>query len=166
MKRPVLFGIFFILIVIGCNAQEATISEYDLYGCWVLEKETSPSTNIAIYHRCGDIAPEDVKFRSKITLLAFNESEHESTSDQACFTTFTEKGTWEFDENTRIASLYSGHKWLKEFKQLDPEEYASWGSPEKFEQLKFRVIGMENKQLTVEIIPKQYHKSPREDSLE
>ena len=93
MKRPVLFGIFFILIAIGCNAQEATISEYDLYGCWVLKKETSPSTNIAIYHRCDDIPPEDVKFGSKITLLAFNESEHESTSDQACFTTLTEKGT-------------------------------------------------------------------------
>lgn len=166
MKRPVFFSIFFILIVIGCNAQEATISEYDLYGCWVLEKETKSSKNIFVYKPCEDVDNKNVKFGSKITLLAFNESEHESTSDQACFITFTEKGTWEFDENTRIASLYSGHKWLQEFKQLYPEEYASWGSPEKFEQLKFRVIGMENKQLTVEIIPKQYPKSPREDSLE
>ncbi|WP_291963625.1 hypothetical protein, partial [Maribacter sp.] len=147
-------------------AQEATISEYDLYGCWVLEKETKSSNNIVIYKPCEDVDNKNVKFGSKISLLAFNVSEHESTNHQACFTTFTEKGTWEFDENTRIASLYSGHKWLQEFKQLDPEEYASWGSPEKFEQLKFRVIGMENKQLTVEIIPKQFHKNLKTHPLE
>jgi hypothetical protein len=55
---------------------------------------------------------------------------------------------------------------LKEFKKLDPDEYASWGSPEKYDKLKFRVISIENNQLTVEIIPKHYRNIPIEDSSE
>ncbi len=152
--------------MISSNAQESSISEFDLYGCWVLEKKIRPSNHIVVYKSCKDVAHENVKFGSKISLLAFNKSEHQSTSPNFCFTTFTEKGTWEFDENSGIASLYSGHEWLKEFKKLDPEEYASWGSPEKFEKLKFKVISIENNQLTVEIIPKYYGKIAIEDFSE
>ena len=166
MKKSILLFVTFVFFGLLSSAQQTKISEFDLYGCWVLENKKRPSTNIVTYKLCENVAHEDVKFGSKISLLAFNESEHESTGPLACFTTFTEKGTWEFDENSRIASLYSGHEWLKEFKQLDPDEYASWGSPEKFDKLKFRVISIENNQLTVEIIPKQYGNKRTEDSLE
>ncbi|MEP2059284.1 MAG: hypothetical protein ABJJ05_15845 [Maribacter litoralis] len=166
MKKSLFLSIILILLVITSNAQESSISEFDLYGCWVLEKNTRPSNNIIVYKSCEDVAHENVKFGSKISLLAFNESEYQSTAPNVCFTTFTEKGTWEYDENTRIVSLYSGHEWLKKFKKLDPEEYASWGSPEKFEKLKFKVISIENNQLTVEIIPKYYGKIAIEDSSE
>jgi len=152
--------------VISSNAQESSISEFDLYGCRVLEKNTRPSNNIIVYKSCEDVAHENVKFGSKISLLAFNESEYQSTAPNVCFTTFMEKGTWEYDENTRIVSLYSGHEWLKELKQIDPKEYASWGSPEKFEKLKFKVISIENNQLTVKIIPKYYGKIAIEDFSE
>ena len=166
MKKSIFLSIIFILSVISSNAQESLISEFDLYGCWVLEKKIRPSNHIVVYKSCDDVAHENVKFGSKISLLAFNESEHQSTSPNFCFTKLTEKGTWKFDENSGIASLYSGHEWLKEFKKLDPDEYASWGSPEKFEKLKFRVISIKNNQLTVEIIPKQNGKKPVEDSSE
>ena len=166
MKKSVFLCIIFVFAGLLCNAQQNEISEFDLYGCWVLENKKIPSTNIVTYKSCEDIAHEDVKFGSKISLLAFNESEHESTNAHSCFITITEKGTWEYDENTRIASLYSGHEWFKEFKQLDPEEYASWGSPNKFEKIKFKVISIENNQLTVEIKSKQYNKKLVENSSE
>jgi len=166
MKKSIFLSIIIILSVISSNAQESSISEFDLYGCWVLENKIRPSNHIVVYKSCEDVAHENAKFGSKISLLAFNESEHESTGPLACFTTFTEKGTWEFDENSRIASLYSSHEWLKELKKLDPDEYASRGSPEKFEKLKFRVISIKNNQLTVEIIPKKNGKNPVEDPSE
>tara|TARA_R110002051_G_scaffold4043_1_gene21387 strand:+ start:25743 stop:26243 length:501 start_codon:yes stop_codon:yes gene_type:complete len=166
MKKSIFLSVIFIISVLISNAQVSSISEFDLYGCWELEKKIRPLNNIVVYKSCEEVANKDVKFGSKISLLAFNESEHESTSHHACFTTFTEKGTWEYDENTRIAILYAGHEWLKEFKKLDPDEYARWGSPEKYDKLKFRVISIENNQLTVEIIPKHYRNIPIEDSSE
>ena len=167
MKKSVFLFIIFVFAGLLCNAQQNEISEFDLYGCWVLEKiDKRPSTNIVIYKRCDDVANKDVQFGSKISLLAFNESEHESTNTYACYTTNTEKGTWEYNKDTKIVSLYSGHEWLKELKQYDPEEHASWGSPEKFEKIKFRVISVENNQLTVETKPKQYNKKLVENSSE
>lgn len=61
--------------------------------------------------------------------------------------------------------MYSGHEFLKTLKEHDPDEYASWGSPEKLNHLKFKVISIENNQLKVEIIPRYKGNKQTENSL-
>ncbi|HDZ04996.1 hypothetical protein LCGC14_0080570 [marine sediment metagenome] len=166
MKKSVFLFIIFVFAGLSCNSQQTEISELDIYGCWVLEKiDKRSSTTIVIYKRCDDVAYKDVRFGSKISLLAFNESEHEATNAYACFTTITKKGIWEYDKDTRIASLYSGHEMLKELKENNPDLYASWGSPEKLNKIKFKVISIENHQIKAEIIPTQRSEKRTENSL-
>ncbi|MGB5662629.1 hypothetical protein, partial [Eudoraea sp.] len=151
MKRTVFISFIFIVSGLLAHGQVKPITEFDLYGCWIMERsEDGKRPQKQIYKRCNS---SDTKLRvkhSKISLLAFNESEFQTTSAYICFTTVTEKGTWSYNENEGIVSMFWGQECLREFKEKDPEEYAKWNSPKKFNWLKFKVIELSENQLEVE----------------
>jgi len=43
-----------------------------------------------------------------------------------------------------------GQKWLKELKRRDPEEYEKFGSPEKLEWKKFKVLSFSKNEMEIE----------------
>lgn len=151
MKRTAFISLIFIAFGLLANGQDKPITEFDLYGCWIMERnEDGKRPQKQIYKRCNS---SDSKLRlkhSKISLLPFNKSEFQTTSAYICFTTVTEKGTWIYDEKEGVVSMYWGQKWLKELKEKDPEEYMKWNSPEKFNWLKFKIVELSENQMVVE----------------
>ena len=149
--------IFLIFLVVGLSArgQDKPITEFDLYGCWILERnEDGKNSTKLIYKRCEDSDSKRAIKNTKISLLAFNESEFETYSAFICFTTVTEKGTWNFDENEGIVSMYCGQEMLKELKEKYPDDYKKLGSPEKFDKMKLKVVELDDGNIGLEKLHK------------
>lgn len=151
MKKLIFVFFIFVGFVFSANGQDKSITEFDLYGCWILErnKEGQRSQKL-IYKRCKDSDYKLENLRSKFSLLAFNKAKIQTTSAIFCFGTVTENATWTFDEKNGIVQIDYMQEWLKEFKEQDPEEYAKFNSPEKFEWMKFKIVDLSENMLEVE----------------
>lgn len=77
MKKSVILFLVFIAFGVSAKSQDQEISKFDVYGCWVLEQlENNIIKKIRIYKRCEDLEPKNTIRHTKISLLAFGESEH------------------------------------------------------------------------------------------
>ncbi|MFS4493820.1 hypothetical protein [Maribacter sp. 2308TA10-17] len=86
----------------------------------------------------------------KISLLAFNKCEFQSYNTMVGFGTTTEIGTWTYDDESQMITIYHAQEWLKELKEKDSEAYEGFSSPEKLEWLTFKVAGLSKNQMHVE----------------
>ena len=132
------------------NGQDNHITEFDLYGCWILERNNGKQqTQRLIYVRCEDSDSKLEIPSSKFSLFAFNKSEVQTTSPTICFGTTAEKGTWTFNEDDRVVKIFHNQEWLEDFKKQEPVEYTKFNRPKKFVWLKFRIVELSKNQLEV-----------------
>ncbi|WP_441823556.1 hypothetical protein [Maribacter spongiicola] len=151
MKKSAFVFLILVAFFLSANGQDKAITEFDLYGCWILERnEDGQRPQKRIYKRCEDSDSKLAIKSSKFSLLAFNKAEVQTSSAIFCFGTVTENGTWTFDESNGIVQIDYMQVWLKEFKEQEPEEYAKFNSPEKFEWMKFKIVDLSENMLEVE----------------
>ena len=147
-----LASIFLIFMVVSStvNGQDNPITESDLYGCWILERNADGLHTLKrIYKRCENSDSKLSIKGSKISLLAFNKSESERDG-VICYTTYTEEGTWEFDATNGLITMYGNKEFLKELKEKHPKEFAKFGSPERIVSNKFRIVKLSKNHMEVE----------------
>ncbi|CAN0589905.1 unnamed protein product, partial [Ectocarpus sp. 12 AP-2014] len=151
MKKLASIFLIFLAVGITVNGQENAITEFDLYGCWILERsEDGQRPQKRIYKHCESSDSKLSIKGSKISFLAFNVSEIERSHPFLCGTNYIEEGTWEYDETNGLITMYSNKEFLKELKEKYPEEYVKFGSPERVVSNKFRVLQLSETQMEVE----------------
>lgn len=154
MKSILSILLFYFLVIVSVRGQSETkISEADLFGCWIMEKSSdkSKSDNL-IYKRCEISDTTLTAENSRFSLLALNKSEIQTDSQLFCFKTITESGTWSFDDENKIVTIYYKQELLKDLKLQDPEEYAKFDSPEKLEWMKFEINKLSKNQMVLKKI--------------
>lgn len=151
MKKLVFIFLIFLAGDLLARVQDNLISGFDLYGCWIFERsENGERPEKWIYKRCEESDSKIAIRRSRISLLAFSKSEIQRDSPVFCGTTYTDEGTWSFDTTNEIVTIYYAQKFLEELKEKDPEEYTKFGSPERLEWTKFKVVGLSETQMEIE----------------
>jgi hypothetical protein len=151
MIKTTLFLVILMTFIPSANGQDKSITEFDLYGCWIMERNADgQKPKKRIYKRCEDSDSKLTIKSSKISLLASNESEEQRYHPFACPLTYTEKGTWEFDASNGLITMYGNKEFLKELKEKHPEQYAKFGSPEKIVSNRFRIVELSENQMEVE----------------
>ncbi|WP_276166501.1 hypothetical protein [Zobellia alginiliquefaciens] len=151
MKKLAVIFLIFLTVGTTVNGQENPIAEFDLYGCWILERnEDGSRPRKLIYKRCEDSNPKLTIKSSEISLLAYNESEEQMLHPYICPVTYTEKGTWEYDVKNGLIIMYRNKKVIKELKEKHPEEFAKFGSPKRLVSNKFRIVKLSKSRLEVE----------------
>ncbi|WP_282051445.1 hypothetical protein [Maribacter aquivivus] len=146
MRRRGLILLIFLAGGLSTRGQDNPISEFDLYGCWIWER--SENMEKLIYKRCEKSDSKKTVRGSKFSLLAFNKSEVQIHGPVEPVS-HTENGTWNYSKTDTIVEIFYAQEWLKELKDKEPEEYATWGSPEKLTWLKFKIVKLTETQLEI-----------------
>lgn len=148
MKRLVFISVVFLLVGLSAYGQDTAITEFDLYGCWTLERqENAQRPPTPIYKRCEDAHSKKVRKVSEISLLEFGKSEFQVSSQIFCFITDSIEGTWKFDSENRILKLYYPENYMLEFWEHVKEEYPEIEIPKQMLHAKYEVIGLVENQL-------------------
>ena len=142
MYRLLPLLLFLLLTNAFISAQDQSISEYDLYGYWVLEEPMvlgdTQSQEKRIYTKNSEESFKEKKYG--IVFVAYGKCKIVNTQNWICGSDpYKNDLTWTYDQKSNLISIYSGEMWLKQFKEYAPEEYAKFGSPERFDRMKLQV---------------------------
>ncbi len=145
MKRIITFCL---LSIVGISnyGQDKSITEFDLYGRWVLElDENGQFPEKLVYTLRAESDPISHKNWIAISLMAFEKCEFASSRTQGCGYCGTQRGyvdkhTWVYDEKKEVILITTVKTWLKEFSETHPEEYAEFGSLNWIEKTEIKVI--------------------------
>lgn len=147
MKRTVLISLIILVFGFSTNGQHKSITEFDLYGCWVLEyEENEKIPNTKVFRRCENANQKNLIFRSDFSLLAFNKSVFKVMSDHPlnCNGRMTNKieGRWTFNEETGIVELFYPENYQAEFWEKAKEDYPDIEIPNPRPYKRFRIINL------------------------
>ncbi|VAW11898.1 hypothetical protein MNBD_BACTEROID03-2640 [hydrothermal vent metagenome] len=126
----------YLLSIVGISnyGQDKSISEFDLYGRWVLELDKKGQfPEKLVYTRLTVSDSISNKNRIAISLMAFEKCEFASSRTRGygyCGTQrgYVDKHTWVYDEKKEVIVITTVKTWLKEFSETHPEEYAEFDS--------------------------------------
>ncbi len=166
MKRLTIISLIFLAVGLSARGQDNPISEFDLYGCWVLEFiDDGIISNKKIFKSCSEANQKNTIFRSDFSLLAYNKSEFKVMSDHPmnCNGRMTDKveGTWTFDKNTGIVELFYPENHQAEFWDKLKEDHPELKIPNPRPHKKFKIVGLDKNGLELEIIKTPHNNSNR-----
>ncbi len=153
MKRWVSITLIFLLLGQFTYGQGNPITEFDLYGCWVLERYKRESgLKNSIYLLCQDAGRAPAVRNSAITFLSDNKCEFKAIiQDALCPIIYkTVEGTWTYDKKSRILEIYYPKDFKKEFWDKVKEDYPDIEIPNPMSKAKFRIVQLSENQLEVE----------------
>ncbi|WP_339729985.1 hypothetical protein [Maribacter stanieri] len=155
MKRTVFISLVFIAFGLFVNGQEKPITEFDLYGCWVLEyDENGKIPKQKLLRRCEDANQKNTIFRSDFSLLAFNKSEFKVMSNHPmnCNGRMTNEieGSWTFNEVSGIVEQFYPINYQAEFWEKVKEEYPEVEIPNPRPFRRFRIVSLDESGMEIE----------------
>jgi len=145
----------FVLLLFGNSAfgQNNTVSEFDLYGCWALERNKKENgLKKRIYRQCRESEGELVIRNSEIIFLAYNKCKFQAViQDALCPVIYrTVEGTWKYDKKSGLVEIYYPKDFKKEFWDKVKEENPELKIPNPRLKTIFRIVGLENGNLKIE----------------
>jgi hypothetical protein len=155
MKRIVSLC-FLVLVGFSNYGQDKSITEFDLYGRWVLELgEKGQFPEKIVYTRNTTSDSISNKNWIDISLLAYEKCELASSRTRGygyCGTQrgYVDKHTWVYDEKKEVIIIATVKTGLKEFSETHPEEYAEFGSPNWIEKTEIKVIRLADNAIGLE----------------
>ncbi len=152
MKKTTFISLIFLALGLLANGQDKSVSEFDLYGGWILDLEkTEQNKGKLIYKRSEESKTKLKEGVSAIYFQAFEECKIATYRPFICGNEVPPPDySWTFEEDTGIVNIYSFKKWLKEFKENHPEEHEKFGSPEKFDKMRLTVVELDNGKIGLE----------------
>ena len=133
--------------------QDNTISEFDLYGCWKLERATKENgTKKRTYISCDISKSGNLVKYSDIVFKACNKCEFPVViQDAICPVNYKNvEGTWAFDKESGIVKVYYPMDFKKEFWEAVKEEYPEIEIPNPRMKTAFKIVELENGKLEIE----------------
>ncbi|MDC6350119.1 hypothetical protein PP178_01025 [Zeaxanthinibacter sp. PT1] len=137
--------------------QNTTISEFDLYGCWVLENDDNgkiPERHI--YKHCNGVEQDNTVHLSDFSLLAFKMSEFKVMSDDPmnCFGLMYDliEGSWSFDNKSGIIKIYYPEDYQAAFFERFKEAHPEVEIPVPMLFKKFRIIQLDQNRLELQLL--------------
>ena len=142
MYRFLLPLLFLVFASAWVNAQHQSISEFDLYGYWVLEESIDPSDNQShekrVFVKASESSVKERKYG--IVFLAYEKCKFVNSQNWICGPQPNQNDySWSFDQKLNVINIYSGEQWLKEFRKYALDEFIKFGSPERFEEMTLKV---------------------------
>ncbi|MCL5245648.1 hypothetical protein M4I21_07505 [Cellulophaga sp. 20_2_10] len=120
--------LLFIFLAVGpiANGQDKPILEYDLYGCWKLERNKKENgIKKRIYNSCEKSNRKIEVRNSEITLLAGNKCIFQAViQDALCPVIYkTVEATWTYNSKSGIAEIFYPKNFKEEFWEKVKEEH-------------------------------------------
>lgn len=141
-------------ITLSASAQERSISEYDLYGCWIMERAEKGQQPDQLYYSPCDSSNPDLRIKSsQMELQAYNQCEFQALifSPMNCNgRTETLQGTWSYDENTGVLTIYYPEDYLAEYYELLKEDFPEKEFPIPRVKETFRITNIKNGKLIID----------------
>lgn len=146
MKKISFISLIFLAFGLLAKGQDKLVTEFDLYGSWILELEQiEQDKGKLIYKRSEESRTKLKEVVSAIYFQAFEEYKIDTYRPFICGNEAPPLDyNWTYDADTGIINIYSFKKWLKEFKENHPKEHEKFGSPEKFYKMKFMVVELDD----------------------
>jgi hypothetical protein len=142
MKRTAFISLIFLAFGFSTNGQDKSITEFDLYGGWILDSNEAKQDEGKLIYKKQENSNTGLK--KGISVIYFEAFEECKIATYRAFYCGNEAPppdySWTFEEDNGIINVYSSKKWLKEFKEKYPEEHEKFGSPEKFDKMKLKVV--------------------------
>jgi len=153
MNRTLIYFLLFHTIGLVTYGQDNPITKFDLYGCWIWERNTDGQPlEKRFYKRCEQSDSKLVMMSSEFSILAFNKAEIQTTTPFYCFGTIAINGTWAFDSNSGILQLFYPKDYLVEMWEHLREARPELEIPNPPVHSTFRIIKIDNNSLEVEKI--------------
>ncbi|CAM4081157.1 hypothetical protein [Zobellia nedashkovskayae] len=154
MKKALLLSLLFLFAGWFANAQDAPISEFDLYGTWVFEWNDREDPPERLYYS-KRIDSDSILSENwiRITLLAFDECKIESSysGNGWCATeTSTSSATpqyWLYTPKNETVLIFSNNEPIKKMSKTELEKNAI-SNPEQWTE--YQIIRLPNNQLGLE----------------
>lgn len=153
MKGYFYLPIAFFLFGNSTFGQANAISEFDLYGCWVMERVTKENGLMKrIYVACNSSEGENTVKHSDIVFSANNKCEYEAVIHDALYPIIYKnvEGTWTYDKESGIVAVYYPKDFMKEVWDAIKEEDPDMEIPNPRIKAKFKIVALQHGKLEIE----------------
>ncbi|MFS4448516.1 hypothetical protein [Maribacter sp. 2307UL18-2] len=135
------------------NGQNKTITATDLHGNWVLElNKNEPVRDEFIFKRQKPSENRRAAVTITITLLEFDECLVDYDERMYCGNVGRTDYSWAFDNSLGIINIYRSEKWLRAFKEENPDEFKSLDVPDKYHEMELSLTVLKNGGIGLEIM--------------
>jgi len=153
MKRTGYLTTVCLAFVLYMHGQNKTIQITDLYGNWTLDlNEYEVADDEYILKRQKATKNQKEATNIIISLLAFDECTVYYDGDYYCGSGTPNDYSWAYNEDLQIINIYKSGKWLKYFKEENPEEFKKLELPEKYDEMELSLLQLKNGNIGLEII--------------
>ncbi|MEP2236990.1 MAG: hypothetical protein ABJI22_01440 [Maribacter sp.] len=134
------------------KAQKKLYTDSDFYGTWNLH-HYELEDDIYIFKKEKSSKNQEEKLNITITLLELGKCRvnYDLTSGFCGNETFKDY-SWSFDKDLGIINIYHSKEWLKEFKEQSPEDFKSFGLPEKYNSMELKIVTLQSGEIGLEIL--------------
>jgi len=142
----------FIFVV---NGQNSSLTKTDLYGNWTLDLNAHElEDNDYILQRQEEFKNSQEEINITISLLDQDECRvnYDAVSSIYCGFSGGRDYSWTFNEGLGIINIYHSEKWLKAFKEENPEEFENLDLPDKYDEMELALTALENGSIGLKII--------------
>ncbi|UOY07792.1 hypothetical protein L0P88_04385 [Muricauda sp. SCSIO 64092] len=133
--------------------QDNSISEFDLYGCWIMERFTQENEpNKRVYISCGISDKQNTVKNSGIVFRAYNKCVFPVLiQDAICPILYKSvEGTWTYDKESGIVEVFYPKDFKKGFWDAVNKEQSELEIRNPRMKMKFKIVGLENGKLEIE----------------
>ena len=141
----------FIFVV---NGQNKSLTKTDFYGNWTLDlNEYELDDDEYIFKRQKEFKSKKEDVNITISLLDFDECRVNYDAASSIYCGYSQKRdySWTFKKDLGIINIYNSEKWLKDFKEEDPDEFENLGLPDKYDEMELFLVVLENGSIGLKI---------------
>lgn len=161
MKSFFLLSVVLLLIENVTYGQDNAISEFDLHGCWTMERVTRENGPIkGTFVPCDLTDGKSALRNTSIAFYASNKCVFPAVIQSAiCPAIYRNvEGTWTYDKESGIVEVYYPKDFKKEVWDAVKEEHPELEIPNPRMKTKFKIVGLENGKLEIEkTTPNKWH---------
>lgn len=137
------------------HGQNNSLKKTDFYGNWTLDlSKYELEDDDYIFRRQKEFKNAQKEINITISLLDSNECRvnYDAASSIYCGFSGGRDYSWTFNKDLGIINIYHSEKWLKAFKEEDPEEFENLDLPDKYDEMQLSLIALENESIGLKII--------------
>ncbi|MEP2280954.1 hypothetical protein [Maribacter sp.] len=155
MKRTGYITMICLTFICIVNGQNSSTTKSDFYGNWTLDlNDYKLEDDDYIFRKHKEFKNSKEEINITITLLDSDECRinYDSASSGYCGFSGSRDYSWTINKDLGIINIYHSKKWLKAFKEENPEEYKNLDLPNKYDEMELSLIALENGSIGLKII--------------
>lgn len=153
MNKAICITLIYFAFALALKAQNKTYTKSDFYGTWVLDlNEFELDDDIYTFEREKSSKNQEEKLNIIVTLLESGQCKvnYDRTSG-FCGNEAFKDYSWLLDKDLGTINIYHSEIFLKQFKEENPEDFNSFGLPEKYNSMELKIVTLNNGGIGLEI---------------